>query len=179
MQHSIAHIVRQPDLLNAFDETVTYQKDCVNGPLGVISPDAKAALADMVYELNPLVVFDGIAQHFPTETGAYTPEIAKCKAGNGTCDELPGFNIEEHGPVNYRGPVPRSSLYHKFLGTERTQFREDGFDMRWYGKTWEFTNLFWWQHNGWGRRGLDCTHGGSQDWMYKYFIQAMIDDALE
>jgi len=180
VEHSIAHIVRQPGLLESFDDTVVYQKECVNGTLNVTSPEAKAALADMGYELNPLVVFDGITQHFPTETGAYAPEIAQCKkSGNGTCDGLPGFNIEEHGPVSCRGPVPRSSLFHKFLGTERTEFRQMGFDMRWYGKTWEFTNLIWWQHVGWMRRGLDCTHGRGQGLMYKYFLQAMIDDALE
>ena len=150
-QHSIAHIVRQPDLLQKFDETVTYQKDCVNGTLGVTSPETKAALADLGYELNPLIVFDGITQHFPTETGAYTPEINNCKKSDyGPCDGLPGFNIEEHGPVSCRGPVPRSSLFQKFLETERTEFRQMGFDMRWYGKTWEFTNLIWWQHIGWG-----------------------------
>ncbi len=66
VQHSIAHIITQPGLLNAFNDSVTHQKDCVNGTLTVTSPETKAALADMGHELNPLVVFDGIAQHFPT-----------------------------------------------------------------------------------------------------------------
>jgi hypothetical protein len=59
---------------------------------------------------------------------------------------------------------------------------ENGFDMKWYGQSWEFVNLFWWQHRSWGRVGLDCTHfidasGGYQ--MYKFFFQAMIDETFE
>ena len=39
--------------------------------------------------------------------------------------------------------------------------------------------MFCWQHHGWGSRGLDCTHSNQLSGlycMYKFFLQAMIDD---
>ncbi len=148
-----------------------------------MSPATKAALADKGFELNHVIVFDGITQHFPTVTGAYTPEVHSCRKGEQTCDGLPDWKIEDHGPLNCVGPVPRSSLFRKMIQVERSQFMKNGLDMRWYGMSWEFTNLFWWQHRAWESRvgSLDCTHyqnaGGGVS-MYKYFLQAMIDDYL-
>jgi hypothetical protein len=182
VQHPIAHIARQPDLLNKFDETAAYQEKCVQGALNVTSPEVKAALADIGYELNQVVVFDGLPQHFPTVTGAFTQEMKECTTKGGTCNKLPVWNIEEHGPLDCIGPIPQSSLYRKFIELQRRQYMENGFDMKWYGESWEFVNLFWWQHRSWGRVGLDCTHfidasGGYQ--MYKFFFQAMIDETFE
>jgi hypothetical protein len=64
-----------------------------------------------------------------------------------------------------------------------------GLDLNFYGKTWEFTNLFWFQTRKWikGRNGglIDCTHhddGRSESGaycMYRYFLQAMIDSHFE
>ena len=181
IQYSIAHIVRQPDLFNNYDHIAEYQQLCVKDIMEVNSPATRAALADIGFRLNKFVVFDGIAQHFPTITGAYTPEIQKCKEDAKTCDSYPEWNFEEHGPLQCTGPVPGSSLFRKFLELERSEFMKNGLDMRWYGMSWEFTNLFWWQHRAWGRTGLDCTHdaayaGGGM--MYMYFLQAMIDDWL-
>jgi len=180
VQHPIAHVARQPDLLDAFDQTRAYQDICVKNLVEAMSQSSKAALAEAGFELKHVVVFDGLTQHFPTETGAFTPELKTCFAGE-ACDDLPGWNMEQHGPVNCAGPIPKTSLYRKFLEAERIQYMEHGFDMRWYGMSWEFTNLFWWQHKAWdSKRGLlDCTHnvqrGGGVS-MYRYFVQAMIDD---
>jgi len=181
IQYSIAHIVRQPDLFNDYDHISEYQQLCVKDIMEVNSPATRAALANIGFRLNHFVVFDGITQHFPTITGAYTPEIHECHEGAQTCDSYPEWKIEEHGPLRCTGPVPSSSLFRKFLELERIEFMKNGLDMRWYGMSWEFTNLFWWQHRAWGRTGLDCTHhakGAGGGMMYKYFLQAMIDDSL-
>ena len=177
VQHPIAHIMRQPDLLNTYDAMAKYQELCIKGVMEAESPATRGALSNLGFHLNHLIVFDGLTQHFPTVTGAYTPEILSCLAGEQTCDSLPEWKIEEQGPLNCVGPVPNSSLFRKALELERSQFMKNGLDMRWYGMSWEFTNLFWWQHRAWNGVGpLDCTHhvkGGGGAMMYKYFLQAM------
>ena len=87
--------------------------------------------------------------------------------------------MSEYGKLNCKGPIPRGSAFKRMNDMERYAAIESGFDMRWYGRTWEFSNLFWWQHHGWGSHGLDCTHSDHLSGlycMYKYFFQAMIDD---
>ena len=44
-----------------------------------------------------------------------------------------------------RGPLPPNSMLRDVNLLSRHEFETLGFDMAWYGHTWEFTNLFWFQ----------------------------------
>lgn len=180
VQYPVAHIAREKDLIN-FEKTVNDTKPYIAGLVDLQSPSTEAELAKIGWKLTNMFAFDGLTQHHPSETGAYA-DSKTCKKDQSSCDAVPDWKIKEHGPLSCRGPVPNGSPFRKFIEEERSAFQESGFDMRWYGQTWDFTNLFWWQHKSWGRVGLDCTHynlnaGGVC--MYKYFLQAMIDESLE
>lgn len=161
--------------VKCFSGTATYQKEYFNGDLNVTPPDVQSATIVYGLQLNPLVIFDGIASHFPNRN--WSLHTKNCKV-----HEIRRRHLWRASGTLW--PVPRSRLLphaiawlHKLLETWRTELREMGFDMRWYGNTWEFT-MFWWQNVEWAStRGLDCTHGGGRDWMWKYFLQATIDDA--
>jgi hypothetical protein len=99
-----------------------------------------------------------------------------------------------------RGPLQPSSNLTKLNAVGREAYAQSGLDMRWYGRTWEFLNLFWFQvegTRGWGSRrhtwgNLDCTHSGGpysahgskldytgMSCMHKYFLMAMVDDHFD
>ena len=181
VQYPIAHISREKDLLN-FGKILNDTKPFIAGLVDFQSPSTQAEFAKIGWKLTHMFAFDGLTQHFPSETGAYA-DTGSCREGQ-SCDAVPDWKSKKHGPLNCRGPLPNGSPFRKFIDEERSAFQNNGFDMRWYGQTWDFTNLFWWQHRAWKGKGgaLDCTHyttnaGGVC--MYKYFLQAMIDDSLE
>ena len=44
-----------------------------------------------------------------------------------------------------RGPIPPNSPLKGVVEDIRQIWKDQGLDMRWYGQTFEFSNLFWWQ----------------------------------
>jgi hypothetical protein len=179
IQHAIAHVSRDDDLLYSFNATKRRNTQVIQEAINLASESSKAKLAKVGWEIDKVILFDGPPQHFPSESGGWTQNIKNCR------DELCGndshaWNVEVNGKLNCKGPIPRGSALKQMIDHSRYAAIEEGFDMRWYGRTWEFSNLFWWQHVGWqGIRGLDCTHSPGAtgiNCMYKYFLQAMIDD---
>ena len=80
-----------------------------------------------------------------------------------------------------------SEQHNKRSGVDDTVVR---FDMKYYGRIWEFSNQYWWQMRGLvkskvnGTSHYDCTHYRKDvhtdgPCMHKFFIQAMIDDHFQ
>ena len=181
VQYSVAHIIRENDLLLTYNQTVEKNELIIQRTVDVLSEESKAVLSKVNFELDRLIVFDGLPQHNPTETGAFDFAQKKCKkADYPVCEQLSYFHLDEHGPLDCRGPIPKNTPYRNFIDLDRATFEKAGLDMKWYGRTWEFGNLFWWSHRSWeGKAGLDCTHwmkGSPGVCIYKYFLQAMIDE---
>jgi len=181
IQHPIAHIAREHQMLDdTYNVTRRYNARMINAVLDMASASSRAKLAEIGWELDKVILFDGLPQHFPTVTGGFDLAFQGCR--NDSCD---GKWPEEKGKYHCKGPIPRGSNFKRINDDSRYAAIQAGFDMRFYGRTWEFTNLFWWQHLNFENRrkgSLDCTHsqnGSSINYMYKYFLQAMIDDFFE
>ena len=119
---------------------------------------ARDELHRIGFALGTLMVFDGLPQTFPTETGGYVAEIAGTGKGHSAQEFLdlggyPGWRPELGS--NCRGPLPPNSPLKGVVEDIRQIWQDQGLDMRWYGRTFEFSNLFWWQTQ-------QCTSHGAE-----------------
>ncbi len=182
VQYPLAHAQNQHMIFESFPQIEYNQKRLVELIMNITTPAAQSDLATIGFQLTHLVAFDGFPQHFPTETSAY---VATQHASEQAF--LAGQGYEGWHPTmgsTCRGPLPHNNILTRINNHERRNFVNMGFDMRWYGQTWEFTNQFWWEEVMWaGGDALDCTHPRSPEAagprVLKYFIQAMADDAYE
>jgi hypothetical protein len=109
------------------------------------------------------MAFDGLPQHFPTETNSFDPFYK------------PALTLEQGKLQNWRPklgrscvrPLPLTSPLKSTMLMARCTFDKHGddniFDIKYYGCVWEFSNQYWWQMRGEvrARRGntrFDCTH---------------------
>ena len=180
VDYALAHSQNHGMMVDHWNYTVSVAKDFAALIMNVASEKGIRELTEAGFELKHLIVFDGLPQTFPTETGGYVyslhgdhSEAEFLKKGG-----YPGW-YEELGS-QCRGPLPRSSKLKELNDVARLAFEELGLDMAWYGRIWEFANMFWWQTNRYDRNGLDCTHSYAQRGgfycMHRYFLVAMIDD---
>ena len=141
----------------------------------VRTTEGRAELAQLGYQLEHFIVMDGIPQFYPTDTGAYDIGFH----GISTREDFspfPGW-IPDYGNT-CRGPIPDTSPQTELAVLGRSQFDAS----KWYGQTWEFANVFWWQMRAWGMgHGLDCTrssyHSGASC-VQTYFLAAMVEAPL-
>lgn len=154
------------------------------------SESGKRELADLGFELGNIFVFDGLPQYFPTETGAYLFDNLSRKSEEHFLRENGYAGWRPELGSTCRGPLPPNSPLKDVAKVIRQTWIDQGLDMRWYGSTWEFANMFWFQTYGWfdgdrhhgGKTGLDCTHSAGPSGMHpmhKFFLQAMLDDYSE
>lgn len=158
--------------------------------LDILSDNSRAQLADMGYDLQNVVVLDGIPQFYPTLTGAGDNGFDLYTTREDFRARVSFFDawIEDLGST-CRGPLPletTNKTQTQALQHARQAFtsRPDLFDAsKWYGFTWEMGNLFWWQTRAWHlSHGLDCTRSGPQAGLacvHSYVIAAIIDAHYE
>lgn len=182
VSYPFAHTQNQYMIHDSLAQVMYNQQRFVEMIMNITSPEVRSDLAELGFELNHMIAFDGYPQHFPTGTSAYVSCSYSTEesflAGNGYDGWQPSLGS------SCRGPLPRNSILTSINHQERHHFEQHQFDMRWYGKTWEFVNQFWWGLAMWKNGGaLDCTHpgftgqGGPR--VLKYFLQAMIDGYFE
>ena len=92
-----------------------------------------------------MLVFDGLPQYFPTETAAYRSELTQHQSEEIFLQQngYDGWHTEFGSSC--RGPLPPNSPLKDVAMNIRQVWMDQGFDMRWYGRTWEFANMFWFQ----------------------------------
>jgi hypothetical protein len=161
IEYPIAHAQNQNMIFEEMDKVETIQKGFPKLITNAQLEDGRRELAEIGYELAHIIAFDGIPQFFPTVTGAYDWAL-KSKPTEANFLELKGYPDwkPEYGS-KCRGPLPPSSKLTSVNGISRTSFEDNGLDMRFYGRTWEFGNQFWWHVQRWktGKKaGLDCLH---------------------
>ena len=186
IQFPFAHTQSNDMMLNRWDDVVVLETVFPEFIMTVQSKEGRETLAEYGYELKHLIVFDGLPQYNPSVTSGYPPGVAGfhngsefLKAGGYKQNKAEPAWIPEFGS-QCRGPVPTSSKIHEAHMVMRTSFEDLGLDMQFYIRNWEFSNQFWWLVNGWGSKGLDCTHGsGGYYCSHKYLFQATIDDYYE
>jgi len=144
----------------------------------------KREMADLGFEIANIFAFDGLPQYNPTETGGYKHDIK----GGGEQAFLQAGGYDGWRPElgsSCVGPLPPNSQLKGVQEMIRQTWIDQNYDIRWYGRIWEFSNMFWWQVKMWDGKGgsLDCTHSssGSQGTYstHKFFLQAMINDYFE
>ena len=183
VDYPIAHCQTQTLMMGEWNRTVSIAEEFPVVILNVTSENGRMELREAGFELERLIVFDGLPQSFPTETGGYDAALRGSPTENEFLENggYPGWYSELGSQC--RGPLPRSSKLRTINEIARSSFEELGFDMAWYGRIWEFANQFWWQTNRYDRNGLDCTHShakhGGYYCVHRYFLQAMIDDYYE
>lgn len=93
----------------------------------------KRELDEINIKLARITAFDGLPQHFPTETGAYhtinASKQAQFQARNGGYSDW----RPEYGS-NCVGPLPPTNPQKGVNGFARTTFEESGLDLNFYGK---------------------------------------------
>jgi hypothetical protein len=177
--HTQSHDLIQSHMMQVQENQERFSEMVLN----VTTPAARMQLAQLGFELKHMIVFDGTPQHFPTESGAYA-DVRNQKSEQEFLQQqgYPGWRPEFGSTC--RGPLhPNSTLKH-INQMSREAFVKLQFDTdRWYGKTWEFSNQFWWEETMWKLNQLDCTHPlapiGGGVCAHKYFLQAMIDGYYE
>jgi hypothetical protein len=188
VEFPIAHSQVEPMLFHNMAKVEYNQVGYTQRVMSALTSQGRRELNDINITLARIAAFDGLPQHFPTETGSYQTMNASNQreflARNGSYSDW----RPEYGS-NCVGPLPPTNPQKRVNGFARTAFEELGFDTNFYGKTWEFTNLFWFQTRRWvmGKGGglIDCTHhdGGRSEsgayCMHKFFLQAMIDSHFE
>lgn len=188
VEFPIAHSKVETMLFHHMDKVKYNQVGYTQRVMSALTNQGKRELEEINITLAGITAFDGLPQHFPTETGSYQIMNASNQKeflarNGGYSDWRP-----EYGS-SCVGPLPPTNPQKRVNGFARTAFEELGLDTNFYGKTWEFTNLFWFQTRKWvrGKTGglIDCTHhdGGWSEsgayCMYRYFLQAMIDSHFE
>jgi hypothetical protein len=101
------------------------------------------------FDFRHLIVFDGIPQFYPTVTNGWTTNMYEVKTEMGSKPETFGYKgwKPEYGR-SCVGPLPRNSRLREINLMSRTNFFRlagHNYMTRWYGRTWEFVNLFWFQ----------------------------------
>lgn len=138
IEYPIAHAQHQGMILNQWEHVVSLQKGFPALTLHPMTVEGQQILFDLGYELERIIVFDGMPQSFPTETGSYDFGIPGSQASFIEKNGYPGWK-PEYGTV-CRGPLPPNSKLTQVNSLSRDAFEELGFDMRFYGRTWEFGN---------------------------------------
>ena len=178
VEYPIAHCQNQNMIYEKWERVVEIQNNFPKFFTDLRSEEGKLALAEMGYELGHIIAFDGIPQFNPSITGAYD-WAQKSSFNEKQFIENKGYPgwIPDYG-TQCRGPLPPTSKLKEVNDMSRQSFEDNGLDMKFYGRTWEFANSFWWQVNGWGIKGLDCTHSGESGMscVHKYFLMSMVDD---
>lgn len=100
---------------------------------------------------------------------------------------MPKVNTEEEFAAKWRhpeygttcrGPLPPNAVGAEINQISRDAFAAEGFEN--HLRSWEFANLYWWGVHGFGRQGLDCTHGENGFAAgHGFLLQAFIDDEME
>jgi hypothetical protein len=183
-EHPIAHAQNEVMMTTNFDFVKSLQERWTEVMLNVTKDSKlKEILRNNHIEIANIIAFDGSPQFFPSESGGHNVEIknAGTEADFIKKGGYPGWK-PEYG-TKCVGPLPPTSNLTKVNNIAKAAYEKNGLDMRWYGRTWEFINMFWFQTKGWGRGGLDCTHGGpshaGMSCMHKYFLMAMVDDHFD
>ncbi len=182
----LAHMQTQDMIDETFDQVRYNIERYAQLIMNITSAAAKREMADMGYELQHVLAFDGLPQHFPSLTGGYPYVSVNAYSESEFLDRqgYPGWFPELGSKC--RGPLtPNSKLkYVNSLG--RQAFHKLGLDMRYYAKTWEFANQFWWNEKMWKDvrlPNLDCTHptAGRTGFtcVYKFLLQAIVDGYYE
>ena len=185
IEHPIAHIQNQDLMEMSYDYSVSLQNKWTQVFLNATQGDPYDKLKADGLEFS-LIAFDGSPQFFPTESGGYTGKIHPFKTEE---EFLKQGGYEGWTPdmgSRCRGFLPPTGNLTKFNDLGRKFYEQNGLDMQWYGRTWEFINMVWFSvkgTNGWGNKGLDCTHGhgagSAVSNMHKFFLMAMIDDHFD
>jgi hypothetical protein len=148
VEYPIAHVQSQ-DMIqqNVLHTTIqSLQKELPSRYMEFTSDIGRKVLATRGYSLQHFIVFDGLPQFFPTETSGFTKHIFSAQPESelkNIAFSYPGWK-PDYG-TSCVGPLPQNSLLREINDMSRKSFQEQGHDMRWYGRTWEFANLFWWQ----------------------------------
>lgn len=185
IEHPIAHIQNQDLMERSYDYIVSLQNTWTQVFLNATRGEKYKKLRAKGLEFN-LIGFDGSPQFFPTESGAYTGMLHKFANED---EFLAQGGYEGWTPAlgsRCRGFLPPTSNLTQFNQLGRDFYEQNGLDMRWYGRTWEFINMVWFSVKGtmgWGPKGLDCTHGGGSGAavsnIHKFFLMAMVDDHFD
>jgi hypothetical protein len=143
MEYPFAHIQTEV-MIDTFPEKINeLQTKLPSLVMDLKSAEGQLQLAKQGYRLNGIIVFDGLPQFYPTRTSGWSPTMAYLKQIDGII-KYPGNWTPEYG-TNCVGPLPRHSVLRGVNDLSRRSFEQLHFDDRWYGRTWEFVNLFWWQ----------------------------------
>lgn len=184
VEFPFAHMQTQDMISDLFDQVQYNQHRYAQTIMNLTTPDSREELARLGFELKTMIVFDGLPQHFPTETGGYTEKIHEYTTEREFLEHggYPGWRPELGSAC--RGPLPPSSMLKQVNHLARKAFVKYGLDMNFYGKTWEFANQFWFQEAMWKRAPmLDCVHSAKirtgLSCIHKYFVQAMVDGYYE
>ncbi len=186
VEYPIAHMQTQDMIYDFYDQVRYNQRRYPQLIMNLTTRAAQTELAAMGFELQHMIAFDGLPQHFPTETGGYTEKIHEYHSPQELLQNngYPGWK-PEYGAM-CRGPLPLNSTLKAINNLSRQAFEELGLDMKFYGRIWEFANHFWWQEMMWrdyAFRILDCVHPWNARCGYtcihKVFLQAMIDNYFE
>lgn len=180
VEYPIAHAQNQDMIFEQYEKVQEIQKGFPKLFTDLRSEAGKLALAEMGYELGHIIAYDGIPQFNPSVTGAYSwvQKSRKSEEDFLANDGYPGW-IPDYGS-KCRGPLPPTNKLKKVNDLSRQSFEENGLDMNFYGRTWEFGNSFWWSTKGWttNGKGLDCTHSGYSgiSCVHPYLLMTMVDD---
>ena len=150
LDYPIAHSQDQDIILGNWTQVVEVQNDFAKYFLDLQNKQNTQQLHQAGYNLKRLIVFDGLPQTFPSNTSAYPQSLHRLhweteeafQSGHGYEGWKPDYGTTCQGPV-----APNAKLS-EVNRVARQAFKDQGFDMRWYGKTWEFANQFWWKQNG-------------------------------
>jgi hypothetical protein len=184
----LAHAQTHFMITEMWDQVKYNQERMVEMIMNVTTASARQELAKLGFNLTHLIVFDGVPQFFPTESGGYLHELQR---GNEQAfldaKGYPGWRPELGSSC--RGPLPPNGKLRQVNELERQAFhRHESFNPKFYGKTWEFTNQFWWQTAKWWKKSkdfayFDCVHTRQSrtglSCVHKYFLQVMVDDHFE
>ena len=111
--------------------------------MNIQSTNGKNVLKTRGYNFQHIFVFDGLPQFFPTNTSGYDKGIGTSNTFQSNFTYI-GHDIKEFGN-SCRGPLPNNSILKDINIMSRNRFIDLGLNIKWYGRTWEFTNMFWWQ----------------------------------
>ena len=150
LDYPIAHAQDQDTILANWTKVETVQKQFAEYFLQMQNTVNEKELNKVGYTLKRLIVFDGLPQTFPSETCAYPKSMHRFLPD--TQEDFLAHGGYEGWKPEYgdtcQGPVPPNAKLSEVNRVVRKAFKDLGFDMRWYGKVWEFKNQFWWTTKG-------------------------------
>ena len=181
-EYPIAHAQNQRMIYNEIETVKRIQDGFPKIMLDAGSEIGRKELAEMGYDLQRIIAYDGIPQFNPTLTGAHDLDIKLSHSEEQFLEKegYPGWKPEYGSKC--RGPLVPTSKLTEVNQLSYKSFEEKGLDMRFYGRIWEFSNIFWFDTQGWSTKGLDCTHsphGSGMSCVHKFFLMAMVDDEYD